>query len=267
MPGALHPIEASALHARRERVFLVLAGLFLGAMAMLNIVGITRFIQIGPLALAVGVLPYPLTFLCTDLIGELYGRDRARYVVTVGLLVNALVLATLWLGNALPSVAESAQPPWQTLHLAHPLPLPDGSVLEGSTELLSVIYSLTASAVFASMAAYLAAQFCDVYLFHFWKRLTRGRHLWLRNNGSTVVSQLVDSVLVIWITFGAAFMRGDQTLSTMTALVGSSYAFKFTVALLDTGPMYLGVRILSRYLRIDPRAEHEADVEELTLDE
>ena len=106
MPGALHPIEASALHARRERVFLVLAGLFLGAMAMLNIVGITRFIQLGPLALAVGVLPYPLTFLCTDLIGELYGRKRAQAVVMVGLLVNGLVIFTLWLGQALPSVKE-----------------------------------------------------------------------------------------------------------------------------------------------------------------
>ena len=258
MAAALHPIEASALHARRERVFLVLAGLFLGAMAMLNIVGITRFIQIGPLALAVGVLPYPLTFLCTDLIGELYGRDRARSVVTVGLLVNGLVLATLWLGDALPSVAPDAQPPWQTLHLAQPLPMPDGSMLEGSSELFSVIYKLTTSAVFASMAAYLAAQFCDVYLFHFWKRLTRGRHLWLRNNASTLVSQLVDSVLVIWITFGAAFLRDDQTLSTMMALVGSSYAFKFTAALLDTGPFYLGVRVLSRYLQIDPNVEHDA---------
>jgi uncharacterized PurR-regulated membrane protein YhhQ (DUF165 family) len=215
MPRRLHPIEASELHARRERVFLVLAGIFLGAMAMLNIVGITRFIQIGPLALAVGVLPYPLTFLCTDLIGELYGRDRARFVVTVGLLINALVLGTLWLGSTLPPVAPGTAPPWQTLE---------------------------------------------------WKRLTGGRHLWLRNNGSTLVSQLVDSVLVIWITFGAAFVRGEQTLATMTALVGSSYAFKFGAALLDTGPFYLGVRVLSRYLQIDPNAEHDADAEELTLD-
>jgi uncharacterized PurR-regulated membrane protein YhhQ (DUF165 family) len=267
MPRRLHPIEASELHARRERVFLVLAGIFLGAMAMLNIVGITRFIQIGPLALAVGVLPYPLTFLCTDLIGELYGRDRARFVVTVGLLINALVLGTLWLGTTLPPVTPGAAPPWQTLELAQPLAMPNGSALEGPVELLSVIYSLTASAVFASMAAYLAAQFCDVYLFHFWKRLTRGRHLWLRNNGSTLVSQLVDSALVIWITFGAAFLRGEQTLATMTALVGSSYAFKFGAALLDTGPFYLGVRVLSRYLQIDPNAEHDADAEELALDE
>ncbi|MEN8183728.1 MAG: queuosine precursor transporter [Myxococcota bacterium] len=265
MAAPLHPIEASALHARRERVFLVLAGTFLGAMAMLNIVGITRFIHIGPLALAVGVLPYPLTFLCTDLIGELYGRDRARFVVMVGLGVNVLVISTLWLAQALPAVAPQAQPPWQVLHFSEPVALPDGSVMEESGELLSVIFALTASAVFASMAAYLAAQFCDVYLFHFWKRLTRGRHLWLRNNGSTLVSQGVDSLLVIWITFGAAFARGEQTLGTMMTLVASSYAFKFSVALLDTAPFYLGVRLLGRYLEIDPMAEHDADLEETRL--
>ena len=258
---ALHPIEASELHARRERVFLLLAGIFLGAMAMLNIVGITRFIQIGPLALAVGVLPYPLTFLCTDLIGELYGRKRAQAVV----LVDGLVIFTLWLGQALPSVPTEAQPPWQVLPLAAPLYMPDGSAMHGSAELLRVIYVLTANAVAASMAAYLVAQLCDVYLFHFWKRLTRGRHLWLRNNGSTLVSQLVDSILVIWITFGAAFLRGDQTLRTMTLLVLSSYAFKFTAALLDTLPFYAGVHWLSRYLQIDPRREHEADLEEAGL--
>ena len=82
---ALHPIEASELHARRERVFLMLAGLFLGSLTMLNILGITRFIDMSfvafgveiPFLLAVGVLPYPITFLCTDLISELYGQRRA----------------------------------------------------------------------------------------------------------------------------------------------------------------------------------------------
>ncbi len=261
----LHPIEASELHARRERVFLVLAGLFLGAMAMLNIIGITRFIHIGPLSLAVGVLPYPLTFLCTDLIGELYGKRRANHVVWVGLAVNALIIGTLWLGQALPAVAPNEQPPWQVLHFSQPVPLPDGSMLQHQGELFTLIYACTAGAVFASMAAYLAAQFCDVYLFHFWKRVTKGKHLWLRNNGSTMVSQLVDSVVVISLTFGAALMRGEQTLATMATMIGFNYAFKFTVALLDTGPFYLGVHWLSRYLEIDPTLEHQADAEEVQL--
>ena len=101
------------LRERRERVFLVLAAVFLGAMTLLNVVGITRFIQLGPLALAVGVLPYPLTFLCTDLVSELYGRGRANFLVTVGLGLNFLILAVLTLGNLAPSVPPETMPPWQ----------------------------------------------------------------------------------------------------------------------------------------------------------
>ncbi|MCH7812958.1 MAG: VUT family protein [Planctomycetes bacterium] len=98
---------SSSLRERRERTFLVFAGLFLGSMTMLNILGITRFIHIGPLALAVGVLPYPLTFLCTDFISEFYGKRRANFVVWVGLLLNVVVLAFLWLGHQLPAVGEA----------------------------------------------------------------------------------------------------------------------------------------------------------------
>lgn len=255
--AALHPIEASPLQARRERVFLLLAGTFIGAMAMLNIIGITRFIRVGPLALAVGVLPYPLTFLCTDLISELYGRKRASGVVWVGLAVNLLIIGTLWLGQALPGVPVEQQPPWQVLPLAEPVFLPDGTQVQGSGELFGLIYACTAGAVLASMVAYLAAQFVDVYMFHFWKRLTKGKHLWLRNNGSTMVSQLVDSLVVVGLTFGAAFLRGEQTAGSMALLVRDNYAFKFVAALLDTLPFYLLVRYLSRYLEIDPLAEEK----------
>lgn len=222
---------------------------------MLNIIGITRFISLGPLTLAVGVLPYPLTFLCTDVISELYGKQRATQLVWVGLLVNFLVLGTLWLGQQLPAVDSALQPPWQVLELKEPVYLPDGSSLSGQGELFTLLYACTTGAVIASMVAYLAAQMCDVYLFHFYKRLTRGRHLWLRNNGSTMVSQLVDSFAVISLTFGAAWWRGEHTLSDLGGLMLSNYAFKFTAALLDTIPVYLLVRYLSRLLQIDPTLE------------
>ena len=119
-PGYDTVHELDALDERRERVFLVLAGVFLGAMTMLKVIGITRFIQLGPLKLAVGVLPYPLTFLSTDFISEFYGRRRANSVVIVGLLLNLLVLGTLWLGDRIPAVARVDQPPWQTLSLSEP---------------------------------------------------------------------------------------------------------------------------------------------------
>ena len=254
---ALHAIEASPLHARRERVFLVLAGLFLGTMTLLNVLGISRFIKLGELevqtdgdpwriafAVAVGVLPYPLTFLCTDFISELYGRQRANSVVMVGLLLNAWVLCVLWLGGSLPG--------FETLGA-------DGSPVRDAAGRLPVFFeirALTFGAVFASMAAYLAAQFCDVWLFHFWKRLTKGRHLWLRNNGSTLVSQLVDTVAVILITHyaterGLPMHPGVPEGLQILVYIGTGYAFKAVIALLDTIPFYLGVRWLSRYLEID----------------
>jgi hypothetical protein len=243
------------LHERRERVFLVFAGIFLGSMTMLNILGITRFIHIGPLALAVGVLPYPLTFLCTDFISEFYGRRRANFVVWVGFLLNLIVLGFLWLGHQMPSVGDDVKPPWQSLALAEPITLPFGGTVS-EIELFEIIYRCTRGAVLASMIAYLAAQFCDVFMFHYWKRLTRGKHLWLRNNGSTMISQLVDSTAVILITFWSSFARGETTLGVMATLIGSSYLFKLVVAALDTIPFYIGVYWLTRYLQIDPTQEH-----------
>ncbi len=252
---------SSELRERRERVFIVLAGTFLCAMTLLNVIGITRFVQFGPMALAVGVLPYPLTFLCTDLICELYGKARANFLVSVGLGLNFLILFILFLGNNMPSVPAEAMPPWQVIQLAAPVALPNGDVVESSIGLYQLIYATTSGAVFASMLAYIAAQYCDVQLFHFWKRVTRGKYLWVRNNFSTLMSQMVDSVMVVTVTFGAAFIRGDIALSALLVLIGSNYLFKAAVALLDTGPFYLGVHYLRRYLQLAP-GEYAAAGEE-----
>jgi uncharacterized PurR-regulated membrane protein YhhQ (DUF165 family) len=249
--GRSHMDGSPELYERRERVFLVLAGFFLCAMTMLNVVGITRFVQLGPMALAVGVLPYPLTFLCTDLISELYGRRRANFLVWVGLTLNFFILGTMWLANALPAVDPANQPPWQVIEVAEQLAMPNGQTLSGSVELFQLLYACTSGAVFASMMAYIAAQYCDVQLFHFFKRLTKGRHLWVRNNFSTLTSQFVDSFMVISVTFGATFLAGGITAAAMLQLMLSNYVFKMLVALADTLPFYWLTSRLRRYLKID----------------
>ncbi|MBD1917779.1 MULTISPECIES: queuosine precursor transporter [Cyanophyceae] len=245
------------LQARREAVFLVLGGLFLGTLGMLNILGISRFINIftwGDFAVtvAVGVLPYPLTFLCTDLISELYGKERANQVVWVGLLLNLWVLFIVWLGGVLPGL-EATDPA-------------TGELLRDAAGRLPVFFeirNLTFGAVTASMLAYLMAQFVDVYLFHFWKELTNGKHLWLRNNGSTLVSQLVDTTAVVLITHflaGALPIDASQELwPQLIRFIGYGYLFKLVAALLDTGPFYLSVFWLSNYLGLEsPIAEIKA---------
>jgi len=242
---------------RREHTFLLLSGFFLCSMTMLNIIGITRFVELGPMALAVGVLPYPLTFLCTDIISEIYGKRRANFMVTVGLIMNIFIIGVMSLANALPSVAPEMMPPWQILEIDGQIMTPSGRALEGPVELFQILYACTSGAVVASMVAYVAAQYCDVQLFHFWKNLTQGRHLWLRNNFSTLVSQAVDSLMVISITFGAAFIAGDIGIKTVLLLMGSNYLFKMVVALADTLPFYAAVGFLRGYLGLGP---HQAEV-------
>lgn len=243
-------ITQEDLRERRERVFLVLAGFFICAMTLLNVMGLTRFIQLGPMALAVGVLPYPLTFLCTDLISELYGRSRANFVVSLGLVLNVFIIGILYLGAAIPSVGPEVMPPWQLLQLEQAVAMPNGATLEGTVELYSILLACTSGAVVASMLAYVTAQYCDVQLFHFFKRLTKGRHLWLRNNFSTLCSQGVDSVVVISVTFGAVWLSGNMAFLTLLTLMASNYIFKMLVALADTLPFYVLTSRLKRYLQL-----------------
>lgn len=241
--------SGQALAARRERVFLVLAGLFLGSLTMLNILGITRFIklfEIGDVvfALAVGVLPYPVTFLCTDLISELYGKARARMVVWIGLGLNVWVVFILWLGGALPGFEE--------MNPATGMPVVDEA---GRLPVFFEVRALAFGAVLASMLAYLSAQFVDVTVFHWLRNLTNGRHLWLRNNGSTLFSQLVDTVAVILITYFLttgldAVVNPELPLWTqLAALILTGYVFKMLAALVDTIPFYIATHYLRRYLQ------------------
>ena len=237
---------------RRQRVFLVLSGLFLGTLSLLNVLGISRFVDLSftifglriPMIVAVGVLPYPVTFLCTDLISELYGRRRATEVVWMGLALNVWIVFLLWIGGALPGApgAENVHPDSGEL-------MPDAA---GRLPPFFEIRTLAFATIGASMIAYLAAQWCDVQLFHFWKRLTKGRHLWLRNNASTLLSQLVDTTAVILIThYWARTLPVDLDLPVAAQLVTfivSGYVFKLTVALVDTGPIYVLVGWLRPFL-------------------
>ena len=237
---------SSSLQARRDGVFLVLAGLFLGTLGMLNILGLTRFLQFGsignwPIVVAVGALPYPITFLCTDLIRELWGEQKANQVVWVGLLLNGWVLLILWLGGLLPAMPGTSETTFRT------------------------IQALSFGSIGASMVAYLTAQFVDVRLFHFWKQLTNGRALWLRNNGSTLVSQLVDTSAVVLIShYGAHVLPvrpGEPVLPQLGSFIASGYLFKLLAALADTLPFIWLTGWLRRWLEVP------GDGRELTADQ
>jgi queuosine precursor transporter len=214
----------------RERLYIVLAGIFIASLVACNLI-FQKFFHWEPFGLyrfeiSVGILPYPVTFLVTDIISELYGRRRANLVVVAGFFASLFVMGVILLAEAVPATAWS--------------PVDD--------EQFHKVFGLFGPAIFASMLAYLAAQFVDIRVFHFWKRLTRGRHLWLRNNGSTMVSQLVDTSAVV----GLLCLAGVIDWERFAGLVANGFLFKVLVALADTPLFYLAVRLLKPHVHEDP---------------
>lgn len=226
-PDPAHePLAEAPLSGRAETVYLLLATLFAGSLVVCNLIA-NKFLTVDlgfkEFTLSAGALPYPITFLVTDLLSEIYGRKRANRVVACGFVVSAFVLGVLWLGDRFPAIVESPV----------------------DTETYRMVFQNAWRVVGASMCAYLVAQFVDIRLFHFWKRLTRGKHLWLRNNASTVLSQLLDSLLVVIVLFA-----GRQDAAWMAKVVLDLWLFKALVALMDTPLFYAGTLGLERYLGV-----------------
>jgi uncharacterized integral membrane protein (TIGR00697 family) len=207
----------------KEKLFLFLSGIFLTSLVLANIIGTTKFVIVLGLTVPAGVLAYPFTFLATDLICELYGKKRAQSLVWVGFSMNFFMLGLMMLGHY----------------------LKDASGISSATSTFESVYEFMIGNVIASMIAYLIAQSVDVKLFHFWKTLTKGKHLWLRNNLSTVVSQLADTTAIMTILYLANNLGASiQSIGDLVGLIFASYMFKVLVALFDTPLFYLGVRLL-----------------------
>jgi len=194
--------------------YLVLAALFTAALVVCNLLS-NKFIEIDlgfkVFVVSAGILPYPLTFLMTDILSEFYGKKKTDYVVYTGFVVLLFVLLSIYLAGLFPAIAGS--------------PMGDAAFGE--------VFSNSTRIILASMVAYLVAQLVDVRLFYFWKWVTKGKHLWVRNNGSTMISQLVDTVLVVGIIF---YDREEPSVVLQYILDG--WLFKVVMAALDTPFMY-----------------------------
>ena len=204
-----------------DKLYLVLAGIFVASLVTCNLIA-NKFVSIDlgfkTFIVSAGILPYPLTFLVTDILSEIYGKKRASMVVLSGFIASLFVLLFLWIGSQFNAI--------------------NGSPIDNDT--YNLVFSNAWRVIFASMIAYLSAQFLDVRLFHFWKKMTKGRHLWLRNNASTIGSQLVDTILVISVLFVGVWDT-DQIISAII----DGWLFKMLVAFIDTPLFYL----ISHYLR------------------
>lgn len=224
--------------ALADRLYLYLAALFITSLVVSNLI-FQKFFVWQPFdiqvfgtqlfELSVGILPYPITFLITDLISEIYGKKKANQVVVAGILASFFSMGILLLADYAPASINS--------------PIDDSTFKQ--------VFSLSPLAVLASMLAYLFAQFIDIRLYHFWKHLTQGKMLWLRNNFSTFTSQFVDTVTVILLLS----LFGVLPWNLFWGLVVSGFVFKVLVAAIDTPFLYVLVGYFRKRFHLDRNEE------------
>jgi queuosine precursor transporter len=202
-----------------ERIYLILGALFIASLVVSNLIFqkffYWDFFGMYTFEISVGILPYPITFLITDIISEVYGKKKANEIVTAGIFASFFSLLIVVVSNKVPATVWS--------------PIDD--------PLFTKVFGATAIAVLASMMAYLLAQYIDIQIFHFWKRKTRGKHLWLRNNFSTFLSQFVDTFTVLLLL--CSFGKIDWSL--FGKLLLSGFLFKVLIAISDTPFLYAAV--------------------------
>jgi queuosine precursor transporter len=226
----------------RSKLFLALAATFITCLLVGDIIGgkliETRIFGL-PFTLTVGMIPFPVTFLITDLLNEFYGKRAARLVTWVGFSMALIAYAFIFVASAIPIAAMTFAADWSGV----------------TEEAFTRVFVGSQRMIVASLTAYLIAQLIDISVFHALRRATGERWLWLRATGSTAVSQLVDTIV---INFVAWF--GVLSLPNIVNIITSSYLLKILIALGLTPLIYAGHSFIERVLVLQPaRIAGEAD--------
>lgn len=262
MSGPSPNAASPQIVSRREATYAFMAALFVVALVLTNVIGTKLFVvDLGlpttgfwgwicaPLnffegeTLTSGILTYPLTFLLTDLVSEIWGKRRASRMVIFGFVMSLMMLGVLQM-----AVHLSPSPFWTQSSYG----LDDAAQMQNA---FAAVFANPGVLLGASMLAYLVAQLFDVRLYHFWWRVTRGRHMWIRNNGSTGISQLVDTIIVngIFLHFGTGFgPENGWDFDRIVHVIWVVYLFKVMLAVIDTPLIYAGRSMLERFLKIAP---------------
>ena len=211
-----------------ESLYLILASVFVASLVSCNLI-FQKFFTLDiwipfignyTFEQSVGLLPYPVTFLVTDIISEVYGQKRANKVVTSGLFASLFMLIVVTISDMVQATV------WSPV----------------DNQTFSKVFGLSGAAVFASMMAYLIAQYIDVRVFHFWERLTNGKHLWLRNNASTMFSQFVDTFSVLFLLCLFDVIVWDR----FSILLLNGFLFKVFFAAFDTPIAYVLIGLIRK---------------------
>ncbi|MGY3791422.1 queuosine precursor transporter [uncultured Aquimarina sp.] len=225
--------------ATAYRIYLILGALFISSLVVCNLI-FQKFFQwdffgIYTFTISVGLIPYPLTFLITDIVSEIYGKKKANLMVTAGIFASVFSLLIIYGAASVDAYIDPGTDP----------------NIQVDNDTFNLVFGKSLISVFASMTAYLFAQYIDIRIFHFWKRMTKGKHLWIRNNFSTFLSQLIDSVTIISLLCLNEIFSWDNFIP----FVMSGFLFKVIVATIDTPFLYLTVFGLRKRFQLKPGEE------------
>jgi uncharacterized integral membrane protein (TIGR00697 family) len=220
----------------RTRLFIILAGVFSTCLVVGDVIG-GKLVQTTLLGqtftTTVGMIPFPVTFLLTDVLNEFYGKRAARFVTLLAFCLALLAYTFIFVAGAVPIADLARGADWKGVTAAS-----FDNVFLGSQRM-----------ILASMTAYIVAQFVDIGVFHLLRNATKNRFLWLRATGSTMVSQLIDTVTITVVAW-TGIMTGAQIVN----VIFSAYTLKILIAVGLTPLIYLAHAALERGLGLKPVA-------------
>ena len=219
--------------SKTEKAYSLFMVIFITMIVLTNIIGVKLF-EINSVTLTTGIITYPLTFLITDIVCEVFGKKRASLMVVLGFFASILSLVFINLAVMLPGSEV-----WINNSLGY-------NSIKDMQNAYESVFTLPGFLISASMLAYLVAQLIDVRIFHYLKKVTNEKKLWLRNNLSTMFSQLIDTIIVnsIFLYFGL-----NLDWDIIIKIIIASYLFKIIIALLDTPLVYIGVHYTRKYIK------------------
>lgn len=211
-------------NSKKNLVFLVLAGIFITNAVVAELIG-GKLIQIGPFVMSIGILPWPIVFLTTDLINEYFGKSGVKKLSYITAVLIAYSFIVLFFAITIPAASGIS-------------PVTD--------EQFQAVFGQSMWIIVGSITAFLISQLIDVYVFSYFKKRTGNKKIWLRATGSTVVSQLFDSFIVLGIAF---WLPGKINTETYISSGLTGYTFKLGTAILLTPLIYLGHYCIRNYLK------------------
>lgn len=232
-------MEIEKINERRQWLFIFLAGLFITNAVTAELIS-NKLIQVpvafslfgkelGPFTTIVGILPWPIVFIITDLMNEFYGHKSVRRVSWITAILIAYCFIIVGVSLSIPAVEIK------------------GSKL-ATNQAYNLVFGQAQSVIVGSIIAFLVSQLLDAYVFHWVKNKTGNRFIWLRSTGSTLVSQLIDSYIVLYIGF---VLPGSMKFSDFMTIAPTNYVLKILIAVSLTPLIYLGHFLVRKYLKHD----------------